>query len=104
VPGMDNRTDDSVLAGMGQVTWSAEEGVSHEVALEGVNQVIGAYAGLIGRAESAAEPDRDAIEAWGAEQHAWAARRRALSPADPEAVQATLQECATLLATLRVTG
>lgn len=101
---MNNQADDSVLAsGLGQTSWSAEEGVSYEVALEGINQVIGAYSGLIGRAESAAESDQEAIDRWTSEQRAWADRRRTLSPADPEAVQAVRQECITLLAALRAT-
>ncbi|MFI5711784.1 hypothetical protein [Kribbella sp. NPDC051620] len=100
---MDTSPEDSVLANLGQATWTAEEGVSYEVAVEGINLVIGAYSGLIGREEATAEPDRAKIENWIQEQHAWSDRRRALSPADQEAVRAVRQECRALLATLRAT-
>lgn len=34
--------DQPVLAGLGPVTWSPEDGVAYEVALEVIQQVVGA--------------------------------------------------------------
>lgn len=96
--------DDGVLTNLGAATWSAEEGVAYEVAVEGINQVIGAYAAMIGRAESAPDPDAEAIAGWRREQQKWSVRRRELSPADPGAVRQVRQECAALLAQLRDRG
>jgi hypothetical protein len=87
-----------VLTELGQAPWSAEEAVAYEVALEGVNQVIAFYSGLIGQEESAAEPDSAAIAGWRGEQQAWAARRRRLSPLDTEAVRSIRDEGEDLLA------
>jgi hypothetical protein len=96
--------DGSVLGNLGPATWSAEEGVAYEVALEGINHVIGAYAAMIGKAESAPEPDLDAIARWRHEQQKWSVRRRELSPGDFDAVQQVREECAALLAEFRDRG
>ncbi|MGW4699800.1 hypothetical protein [Streptomyces sp. NPDC004285] len=89
----------TVLAWMGTASWSAEEGTAYEVALEGINHVVGAYSGLIARAEKAGD------SAWASElaseQGAWAARRMSLTPADPNAVAAVTAESARTLARLR---
>lgn len=55
---------ESVLAGLGKASWSEEQGVSYEVALDSVNEVIGAYSGLIGREEASTEPDAAKVADW----------------------------------------
>jgi hypothetical protein len=87
----------SVLEGLGQATWSEEDGVSYEVAIEGINHVIGAYSGLIGEEENTETPDTAKIAAWRQAKLDWAGRRRALSPDDTAAVQAVRRETADLL-------
>jgi hypothetical protein len=91
---------DSVLDHLGTISWSADDGVAYEVALESINQVIGAYSCLIGRENSATTPDLEAIAGWRREQQRWSARRRQLSPADPDEVAAVRRECAALLVQL----
>ncbi|GGY71403.1 hypothetical protein GCM10010363_60900 [Streptomyces omiyaensis] len=90
---------DSVLAGMGEATWSAEDGTAYEVALEGTHHVVGAYSRLIAEAEEAGDTERARI--LGEEQGAWAARRADLSPADRATVDAVTAECTQELARLR---
>ncbi|MFE5592320.1 hypothetical protein [Streptomyces sp. NPDC056549] len=91
----------AVLAGMGTASWSAEEGTAYEVALEGISHVVGAYSGLISRAEKAGDSTR--ARQLAAEQGAWAARRKSLTPADPAAVAVVTAEAAQTLAQLRST-
>jgi hypothetical protein len=98
---MGSAEDESVLARLGPVTWSPEDGIAYEVALEGINQVVGAYSALIGREEAAEIPDIAAIESWQAAQAEWANTRRTLSPEDRAAVERVRAECSTLLAELR---
>jgi hypothetical protein len=92
----------SVLQNMGTATWSSEDGTAYEVALEGINHVVGAYSRLIGEAEAADATER--AEALTAEQGRWAARRRTLTPADRAEVDAVTAECARLLTELRGTA
>ena len=93
--------DESVLGRLGAVTWSPEDGVAYEVALEGINQVVGAYSGLIGREEASDSPDITAIDSWRTAQGEWASIRRALSPADIDGVKRVRALCRTLLPELR---
>lgn len=92
---------ESVLSRLGAVTWSPEDGVAYEVAVEGINQVVGAYSGLIGREEASDSPDLAAIESWLSAQGEWANIRRALSPTDPDGVARVRALCRTLLPELR---
>ena len=94
----------SILDGLGKASWSEEEGVSYEVALDMVNEVVGAYSGLIGREEASPSPDTAKIAAWRQAKVVWAHKRRDLSPADPQAVQAVRREAADLLRTLTERG
>ncbi|MFJ3766251.1 hypothetical protein ACIPQJ_00165 [Streptomyces sp. NPDC090082] len=87
------------LAGMGTASWSAEEGTAYEVALEGISHVVGAYSRLIARAEKAGDSAR--AGALVAEQGAWAARRKSLTPPDQDTVAAVTAESARTLARLR---
>ncbi|MFE9018126.1 hypothetical protein ACFYNL_06065 [Streptomyces sp. NPDC007808] len=89
---------ESVLQNLGPATWSAEDGTAYEVALEGINHVVGAYSGLIAEAESAADTAR--VETLTAERRGWAARRGSLTPADRAEVDAVTAECARVLAEL----
>ena len=98
---MSHGEDESVLAGLQAATWSPEDGVAYEVALEGINQIVGAYSGLIGREEASDNPAAAAIGAWRAAQSEWARRRRSLSPDDRAGVEQVLEECAALLTELR---
>ncbi|MGW7648329.1 hypothetical protein [Streptomyces bobili] len=93
---------ESVLLTMGTATWSSEDGTAYEVALEGINHVVGAYTRLIGESEAANATER--ADSLSGEQRRWAARRRTLTPADRAEVDAVTAECARLLAELRGTA
>ncbi|MFE2011299.1 hypothetical protein [Streptomyces sp. NPDC059491] len=90
---------DSVLAGMGTASWPAEDGTAYEVALEGIAHVVGAYSRLIAAAEKAGDAARSGELT--AEQGAWAARRKSLTPGDRGEVDAVTAESALLLQQLR---
>jgi hypothetical protein len=90
----------SVLAELGEATWSDEDGLSYEVALASINEVIGAYSGLIGREEASPHPDTTKLAAWRQAKLAWAQKLRVLTPADPPAVQAARHEAAEALRSL----
>ncbi|MFD9248125.1 hypothetical protein ACFV0D_40690 [Streptomyces sp. NPDC059556] len=68
----------TVLGSMGTANWSAEDGTAYEVALEGINHVVGAYSGLIAQAQAAGDAER--AQALIGEQGAWAARKKGLTP------------------------
>ncbi|MFE0453074.1 hypothetical protein ACFW2D_17670 [Streptomyces sp. NPDC058914] len=93
---------ESALQNMEPATWSTEDGTAYEVALEGINHVVGAYSGLIAEAETAADAKR--VETLTAEQRRWSARRRTLTPAARAEVDAVTAECARLLVELRGTA
>jgi hypothetical protein len=93
--------EESVLSRLGPVTWSWNDGIAYEVALEGINQVVGAYSGLIGREEASESPDTEAIGSWRAARSEWTRRRKALSPADRAGVDQARAEASALLAELR---
>ncbi|WP_331720388.1 hypothetical protein [Streptomyces sp. NBC_00209] len=90
-----------VLAGMGTASWSAEDGVAYEVALEGINHVVGAYSGLIAQARKAGDSAR--VDELLAEQSAWSAKRGSLGPEDRAGVDALTAESAQALERLRST-
>ena len=87
----------NVLAELRPASESSKEAVAYEVGLEGASQVIGFYAELIAREEAAGEPDTDVIARWRAEQQAWAARRRELTPQDTQQIAAIRSEGEDLL-------
>ncbi|MFF6903312.1 hypothetical protein [Streptomyces hydrogenans] len=89
----------SVLASMGTATWSAEDGTAYEVALEGINHVVGAYSGRIREAREAGDGEKALVLL--EERAAWSKKRRSLSPADRSAVDALTAESAEVLANLR---
>lgn len=88
-----------VLAGMGTASWPAEDGTAYEVALEGINHVVGAYSALISRAERAG--DAALASELTAAQRAWAARRVSLTPEDRAGVDAVTTESTQVLEKLR---
>lgn len=90
-----------VLAALGPVAWALEDGVAYEVALEVIQQVVGAYSALIAKEESADAPNTLAIEAWEREQGQWVRTGRELSPADRTGVDRVTAECQALVAALR---
>ncbi|MDX2692188.1 hypothetical protein [Streptomyces ipomoeae] len=90
---------ESVLSSMATATWSAEDGTAYEVALEGINHVVGAYSGLIDEAKTAHDTAR--AETLIAERRRWAARRESLTPARRTEVDVITAECSRLLAQLR---
>jgi hypothetical protein len=87
----------NIVAELRPASESSKEAVAYEVALEGASQVIGFYAELIAREEAAGEPDTGAIARWRAEQQAWAARRRELTPQDTQEIAAIRSEGEDLL-------
>ncbi|GHG05429.1 hypothetical protein ACFFSH_38620 [Streptomyces filamentosus] len=93
------REQNSVLANMGAATWSAEDGTAYEVALEGINHVVGAYSGRIREARAAG--DSEGVRVFLQERTAWSQKRRSLSPVDRRTVDALTAEAAEVLASLR---
>ncbi|MGW2477234.1 hypothetical protein [Streptomyces sp. NPDC001665] len=90
---------ESVLAGMGTASWSAQDGVAYEVALEGINHVVAAYSGLIAQARKAGNSVRG--DELLAEQSAWSAKRGSLAPEDRAGVDALTADSAQVLERLR---
>ncbi|MFE5974360.1 hypothetical protein ACFQ64_19630 [Streptomyces sp. NPDC056460] len=89
----------TVLGNMGTANWSAEDATAYEVALEGINHVVGAYSGLIAQARAAGDAER--AQALTGEQGAWAAKRKGLTPADRAGVGAVASDCTETLNRLR---
>jgi hypothetical protein len=88
----------NVLAGLGSASWSGEDAVRYEIALEGAGQVIGFYTELIAREQAAGTPDAAAIADWRRAQQAWAVRRRELTPSNVDEVAAIHSDGEDLLA------
>ncbi|MFB7609938.1 hypothetical protein [Streptomyces gardneri] len=65
------------------------------MALEGISHVVGAYSRLIAQAEEAGDAGR------AAEQSAWAARRKSLTPQNRAEVDVVTGESAQMLTQLR---
>ncbi|WP_328324744.1 zeta toxin family protein [Kribbella sp. NBC_00382] len=84
----------NVLAELGSATWSVEEAVRYEVALEGADQVIGFYSDLIAREEETGTP----VAGWRQAQQLWAVRRRELTPLDVDEIAAIHSDGEDLLA------
>ena len=97
-PGVVNGAGVNVLVELGTATWPTPQAVAYETALEGVSQAIGLYAELIGREESADEPDVAAIAGWREQQRAWAARAQELTPLDVRAMERIRNDAEELLA------
>ncbi|MFB8757540.1 hypothetical protein [Streptomyces nigra] len=93
------KNPEPVPRNMGIATWSMEDGIAFEVALDGINNVVGAYTRLIAQAGSA--DDTQQARDLAAERTRWSARRRSLTPDDRGAVDAVTTESARLLQQLR---
>jgi UDP-N-acetylglucosamine kinase len=78
----------SVLTGLHPATWSTEEAVRYETALEGAAQVIGFCAAADARARGS----------WQRLQATWAARRRELTPYAVQEIAAIYSDAEDLLA------
>ncbi|RKE05000.1 hypothetical protein [Streptomyces sp. TLI_171] len=89
-----------VLSTIGTASWTYEEGIAYEVAVEGISQVVGAYTGLIAAARNT-HPDSPAVANWREQQQIWERRRRDLHPGDTQRVADVRAECKALLARLR---
>jgi hypothetical protein len=75
-------------------TWTLQEGVAYETALEVLAQLI-AVAGR--RISAAGSDDAEETARWETMRADWTARRLALSPTDTTAVQAVLTRDAAVL-------
>jgi len=85
----DQGREPSVLSQLQSFTWSSEDSVAYEAAIEAVNGAVGAYTALIAAEEARPEPDQRAI-ADAREGRAGCARwREQLDPADRAAVAET---------------
>jgi hypothetical protein len=96
-------TDDenpSVLAGLQPFTWSNDESVAYEVALEMISQAIGCYTALIER-ERRGENRAELIEQWDDAQTESARQQRELDASDPAEVARVRDEYAALVRKLR---
>ena len=82
-------------------TWSDDEAVAYEVALELINEVVGACSARIATEQARPDPDRDAIAVWLAERGRCAEVRRGLDPSDHAAVARVRREYAALARLLR---
>ncbi|KAB2976882.1 hypothetical protein F8R89_35675 [Streptomyces sp. SS1-1] len=87
------------LRNVGTATWSMEDGIAFEVALNGIDSVVGAYTRLIAQARSA--DDTQKARDFAAQRGRWSARRRRITPADRATVDAVISESARLLEQLR---
>jgi len=85
-----------VLGEIKGFTWSTEESVAYEAAIEAINDAVGAYTALIAAEERKAAPDRAVIAAARSARAECARWREGLDPADRAAVAATRRRFAEL--------
>jgi hypothetical protein len=82
----DPHRDPSVLSELESFTWSSEDSVAYEAAIEAINGAVGAYTALIAAEEAKQQPDQSVLAA-AREGRAECARwREQLDPADRAAV------------------
>lgn len=91
----------SVLSQLQPFTWSSEDSVAYEAALEAINGAVGAYSALIAAEEASQAPDREAIDAARAGQADCARWRDDLDPADRAVVAETRRRFSQLARDLR---
>jgi predicted hotdog family 3-hydroxylacyl-ACP dehydratase len=85
----DPRSEPSVLSQLQSFTWSSEDSVAYEAAIEAINGAVGAYSALIVAEEAKQQPDQGVLAA-AREGRAECARwREQLDPADRTAVAET---------------
>ncbi|WP_017558043.1 hypothetical protein [Nocardiopsis baichengensis] len=70
-------------------TWSGQEAVSYEAALEAIHGAMGAYSALIAHEEGKPAPDPALIQQARADRRACIEHRQALDPADADQVART---------------
>ncbi len=93
--------EESVISQLQGFTWSTEESAAYEVALDAINDAVGAYTALIAAEEASPDPDPAAIAAARSGRTECARWRERLDPADHAAVAATRQRFAQLTRELR---
>lgn len=82
----------SVVAGLEPFTWSQDDAVAYEVALDTIGMVIACYSDLIAAERSRPRPDLSAVEAWRSARTTAAAAQSGLAPDDRGAIDATIRE------------
>ena len=78
-----------VLGSVHGFSWSTEESVAYEAAVEAINDAVGAYTAVIAAEERKAAPDQAVIAAAQSGRADCARWREGLDPADHVAVAAT---------------
>jgi hypothetical protein len=73
---------DSVTSSLSGFTWSSEESVAYEAAIEAINGAVGAYSARIAAEEAKPTPDQSAVAAWQERQFECARAREGLDPTD----------------------
>jgi hypothetical protein len=66
--------------------WSDTESAAYEAAAEAINEVVGCYSSLVAAERAKTQPDEAALSRWRAARGECETVRRALDPADAEAV------------------
>lgn len=97
----DRDGDRPVLGDLEGFTWSTEESVAYEAAIEAINGAVGAYTALIAAEESRPVPDPAVIAAARSGRADCARWRSGLDPADHAAVAATRRRFADLARQVR---
>jgi hypothetical protein len=90
-----------VLSQLQGFTWSSEDSVAYEAALEAINGVVGAYSALIAAEGAKSEPDQAVISAARDGQTECARWREQLDPADRAAVAETRRRFSQLASEVR---
>jgi predicted hotdog family 3-hydroxylacyl-ACP dehydratase len=90
-----------VLDQLEPYSWSSEESVAYEAAIEAINAAVGAYSAVIAEQESKAAPDAAVIAAAEAAQATCALHREQLDPTDHDQISATRRQFAELAERIR---
>jgi predicted hotdog family 3-hydroxylacyl-ACP dehydratase len=97
----DPRDEPSVLSGLQPFSWSSEESVAYEAALEAINGAVGAYSALIAAEEAKPVSDPGVIAAARSARADCAHWRERLDPADHAAVSEIRRRFAQLAQVVR---
>jgi hypothetical protein len=81
--------EQSVIDELRSFTWSTEDSVAYEAAVEAVNGAVGAYSALIAAEEAKQEPDLEVVEMARSGRTDCVRWREQLDPADRTAVAET---------------
>ena len=82
-------------------TWSTEESVAYEAAIEAIGRVIGIYSEKISIEEAMESPDPELISNWVSGQRQCVERRRVLDPTNHEDIARVRREYTGLAQRLR---